>query len=183
MSCEPKSANKPIETLTQQLIRAKIHYDIWWFYVGVETRPLVVSTFEDYSEFQRFDEHAHFVSLIVHIGTIWDKRSDTINLPKLWKKAFVSSGNEALQNEFDACLALAQKVREIRHNAIAHRSAKLDYKSAFELAAISPNEILNLIIGSMKLINMIRCSHDMGEQEFNPLPIRDFTDLVEAIGN
>ena len=67
-----------------------------------------------YPEFFHFDAHAHFVTFIVQIAALFEKRKDTINLPRLSNelKGAISDADErqvaALLNQ---ALPLASKVK------------------------------------------------------------------------
>lgn len=92
MSDHPMSTKLPldgrIKTAAQLATRARIFYDIWWFYEGAGTRPRILSTMND-SEFFRFDSHAHFVALIVHLASLLS-RSDSVNFSTLVTEAKAS---------------------------------------------------------------------------------------------
>jgi hypothetical protein len=75
-----------LETAGNLVVRTRIFYDIWWFFKGAKTRPAIVDTMQCFSEFFRLDEHAHFVAFVVHIAALFDKRRDTIKLPRLVKE-------------------------------------------------------------------------------------------------
>src|SRR5437899_2871704 len=72
-----------LERAAQLVLRSRVFYDIWFYYEGAETRPLIIDTMQQFSEFFRFDPHAHFVAFVVHIAALFDKRRDTISLPSL----------------------------------------------------------------------------------------------------
>ena len=75
--------DRRLEIVTQQIIRAKVYFDIWWFYKSPETRPQIIKKMNDFSEFYRFDEHAHFVAMIIHCGVIWDRSTRIVSLKKV----------------------------------------------------------------------------------------------------
>ena len=77
----------------QLVARARIFYDIWWFYEGADTRPKIIGTMNTYSEFFRFDSHANFVALIVYLGGLFETRADTVNLPALEKRYRIPIGS------------------------------------------------------------------------------------------
>ena len=131
---KPLSVERQLEIVTQQIIRAKIFYDIWWLYVGSESRPQIIETLDNFSEFFRFDEHAHFVSMIVHCAVVWDKRRDAVSLPSVAKSILDPRRNgdqKALLDKIESYRPVAEGLRTIRDKAIAHRSIELDYADAF----------------------------------------------------
>src|SRR5450631_2712243 len=68
---------------SQLVVRARIFHDIWRYYESAETRPGILGAMNQYSEFFRFDTHAHFFSFVVHMAGLLEGRDDTVNLPAL----------------------------------------------------------------------------------------------------
>ena len=83
----PLPIDERLETAAQLVLRTRIFYDIWRFFEGKETRPAIIDTMRCYSEFFRFDPHAHFVAFVVHVAALFEKRNDTVNLPRLAKES------------------------------------------------------------------------------------------------
>jgi hypothetical protein len=69
----PLPLDERIELSAQLVKRARIFHGIWFFYEGAETRPAILDTMNCYSEFFRFESHAHFVSLVVHLAALFEK--------------------------------------------------------------------------------------------------------------
>ena len=177
--------NRQIEIVTQQIVRARIYYDIWWFYKGRETRPDVVEAMEDFSEFIRFDEHAHFVSMIVHSCCIWDHGSGVVSLRQLGKSLLDvkrSNADKVLWESFERCRGQSKGLKIIRDKAIAPRSRFLDYDNAFEDAGIIPDSIKLMLIESLRLANIMRVNAGMDEAEFANYPLHHIMGLVTKLG-
>ena len=177
--------NRQIEIVTQQIIRARIYYDIWWFYKGHETRPDVVEVMEDYSEFLRFDEHAHFVSMIVHSCCIWDKGSKVVSLLQLGRSLLDTkrlTSDKVLWESFESCADQFAGLKTIRDKAIAHRSQSLDYDKAFKVAGIIPDSIKLMLMESLRLVNILRVKAGMDEAEFASYPLHHIMGLVSKLG-
>ena len=177
--------NRQIEIVTQQIVRARIYYDIWWFYKGYGTRSDVVEVMEDYSEFLRFDEHAHFVSMIVHSCCIWDKRSDAVSLFQLGKSLIDTKRSipaKVLWESFEKCRGQSEGLKIIRDKAIAHRSRFLDYDKVFKEAGIIPDSIKLMLMESLRLVNILRVKAGMDEAEFASYPLHHIMGLVAKLG-
>ncbi len=82
--------NERLERAAQLVLRSRIFYDIWIYFEG-DTRADILDTMQEFSEFFRFDPHAHFVAFIVHTAALFEKRKDTINLPLLAKEVMPTS--------------------------------------------------------------------------------------------
>lgn len=176
-----------LETAGQLIVRARVFYDIWWFYESAETRPTIIDTIKEYSEFFRFDPHAHFVSFIVHIAALLEKRNDTINLPSLateMKASGLISTQEAAKA--DALLGqaapLASKVAILRSNLFAHRSAALSYSETFKTADFTPNELRDLTDIALKIVNCLLIVRGLKDHVFSTLPLTDAEAMLKALG-
>jgi hypothetical protein len=72
-----------INTAAQLAIRIRAFYDIWWIYIGMDTRPLYLSTMDEFSEYFRFDEHALRSAIITHVFMLYDPNRRTVGLKHL----------------------------------------------------------------------------------------------------
>src|ERR1041385_9060871 len=81
----PFAARFKSATLT--LIFARASFDIWWLYIGAETRRHFLPTMNRFSEFFRYDQEAHWRAAIVATWSLFDKRSDTITLAELLRES------------------------------------------------------------------------------------------------
>jgi AbiU2 len=171
--------------MTQQVVRARIYYDLWWFVTGSPSREQIIDQLNQFSDFFRFDNHAHFVGMIVHCATVWDKSSEAISLPKL--------AGEILEpkrfSEHDAArLKILELKKEtdglvkIRHNAVAHRNGSTDYASVFKQANVIPNQIPIMLADWLQVTNFLRQSCNMEPECFREPPLRHFQELVLNLG-
>lgn len=178
--------DRRLEIAGQLVVRTRIFYDIWWLYEGADTRPKIIDTMNEYSEFFRFDPHAHFVSLIVHLAGLFENRGDTVNLPRLIQelRSSCSVPVETITKAEDLLSqvgALLPKVAILRSNLFAHRNASLSYADAFKKAAISPNEIRDLTETALRIANCLLIARGLNEQFFHPLPLRDAEAMLNAL--
>jgi AbiU2 len=162
-----------LERAAQIVIRCRIFYDIWIYFEGQNTHPAIDD--ERFSEFFRFDPHAHFVAFVVHIAALFEKRKDTINFRRLVKE-MEQAGLISVQNaaEVDALLTRAQpfasKVTILRSNLFAHRSATLSYADAFKKAAVTAKQLCYLTNVALKIANRLLIVRGRNDQFFNALP-------------
>ena len=182
---KPLSVERQLEIVTQQIIRAKIFYDIWWLYVGSESRPQIIETLDNFSEFFRFDEHAHFVSMIVHCAVVWDKRRDAVSLPSVAKSILDPRRNgdqKVLLDKIESYRPVAERLRTIRDKAIAHRSIELDYADAFKKAGVIPDCISTALHNWLDAVNALRTEKGMNTAVFAELPLEHARELIYALG-
>jgi hypothetical protein len=175
-----------LERAAQLVLRSRIFFDIWFYFEGENTRPAILDTMNCFSEFFRFDPHAHFVAFIVHIAALFEKRNATINLPDLTRElkqshlisAQAASAVDALLNQADQ---LAPKVRILRSNLFAHRSAVLSYDEAFKKAAITPDQMRDLTEIALQIANHLLLARELRDHFFNELPREDAEAMLKAL--
>jgi hypothetical protein len=183
--------NLPVDerliTAGQLVVRARIFYEIWRYYEGAETRPKIIDTMNEYSEFFRFDSHAHFFSFIVYIAALFEAREDTINIPNLVRELKdLDAVSEVTISKITELLgqikAHIKGVFKLRHNLFGHRSASLSYADAFEKASITPNQLLELTKIALQIVNFLLKERKLEEQSFNELVLEDAEAMFKALG-
>ena len=83
---------KLLSTLTQITLRARLHWDIWWVYEGEDEHTKFLPTMNRYSEFFRYDIHAHLTTLIIAAYQLYEVKRTTHNLGALVKRASSEPG-------------------------------------------------------------------------------------------
>jgi hypothetical protein len=140
-------------------VRARVFLDIWWVYEGEPTRKKYLATMNRFSEFYRFDPHAHFVAMVMYLSQLFEPRGDTLNFPSLLKSApsaeVATSVTEHGLSILDAANPLVSKVMILRSNLFAHRSAKLSYAEVFELAKVTADELRELSDAALRIANVL----------------------------
>jgi hypothetical protein len=175
-----------LERAAQLVLRSRVFLDIWFYFESKDTRPAIIDTMRCFNEFFRFAPHAHFVAFVVHIAALFEKRRDTISLPSLARELKRSNLiSEQAAAEIDALLSqadqLAPKVRILRSNLFAHRSAALSYDEAFKMAAVTPGEMRDLTEIALKIANRLLWARGLGDHFFNPLPREDAEAMLKAL--
>lgn len=180
-----------LNVAAQLIIRARIFYDIWWFYEGSDTYPRIRDTMNVYSAFFRYDIHAHFVSMLIHLAGLFESRGDTINFGALIKE---TEANGISKEAVDKAWALIREVADVptkliilRSNLFAHRGASHSYEEFFQKAKLKPDQIRDLTVVGLKIANTLLIAHDLKEQFFYK-PSRDhverlINDLAKANAN
>lgn len=182
----PFPFDERIELITQLIKRARIFYDVWWFYEGAETRPRILGTMNRYSEFFRFDIHAHFVSLVVYIAALFENRRDTVNFPALIEEAEAAKllppgALDQAKTAFAEIHDVLSKVAILRSNLFAHRSASLSYEEAFQKADITPNQLRDLTEAGLHIANIFLVARGRSEQFFHELSRKYIEALLDDL--
>ena len=121
--------------------------------------------------------------MIVHCGVIWDKGN--INFSSVASRVLDCRRHEAdktLKQEIDSFNSKAKGILTIRNEAIAHRSARFDYDEAFRRAQLTPDQIRDMLEGSLRLANQLRSRKRMEEGSFNELPTEHLQELIHHLG-
>jgi hypothetical protein len=187
MSGTPKlHLNRRLERLGQQIVRARLYYDLWLYFEGEDSRPKIIEAMRDYSDFFRFTPHAYFVSYVIYTAGAFEKRRDTINL-----NALIADVRQAgkLQGPMDAEVTslmtrarpFADKAIILRHNAIAHHSDRMSYDDVFKLAQVTPTELRDLTGIALDVSNRLAVSCGLQEQDFTELPKHDAEQIMSAL--
>jgi AbiU2 len=177
--------DRQLEIVTQQVIRARIYFDLWWFYKGAETRPKIIDTLNDFSDFFRFDEHAQFVAMIIHCGAIWDNTKSALGLVRLAGKILDPKKSESDQVILDKIANYqndAAGLVMIRNEAIAHRSATFDYAEAFTRAKVVPSNLPHAMTTRLMAINELRTRRNLYESVFATVPLEHLRRLLNSLG-
>lgn len=179
---------KRIQLTGDIAIRSRIFYDIWWFYEGKRTRPKILKTMNCYSEFFRFDSYAHFFSLVVNIVGLFEHRKDTINFNQLLnegtqQKLIKTETINKIQIILQSLSKNIKKAQILRHNLFAHRSNSLSFREAFKKAAISSNDLSDLIKNALKIANLLLLELESPEKVFHDLTKEDLKKLLTDLKN
>lgn len=75
---------------------------------------------KQYGSFFTLTERACLISFVILICQVFDKRSDSMSLEKVDKKAY--------QDFFDENKVVIEQLKEVRHNIFAHRNIQIDPK-------------------------------------------------------
>jgi hypothetical protein len=157
-----------LETAAQLAKRARIFYEIWWYYEGAQTRSQILDTMQAYSEFFRFEPHAHFVSAVTYLAGLYESRGNTINLSQLIREAEAAGVDKAAidkaQGLMTASAGLVSKVMILRSNLFAHRSASLSYEDVFRKAELKPDQLGELADTALNVANTLLLARGLDEQ-------------------
>ncbi len=164
-----------VEYVVNLAVRTGVFFDIWWLYRG-PTRADILQQMNACPDFFRFDEHAHLVSMIIHLAVLHDKRGDTLGFETLIEDTTNSLGASRTAEQCQKLLEayqlltkhhdLISRVRLLRHKAFAHRDASQNYNDVFREADLKPNELKQLIDDSRRIANKLAAC--LGLQEGMP---------------
>jgi AbiU2 len=183
----PLPLDERLNTATQLIIRARVFFDIWWFYEGNETRPIIKSTWENFDQFCIFDRHANLIAYVVQIASVFDRNRKTISLARIMEGLESSTAIPAqtlseLKSSLKEAEDICDRVKKLRHNLFAHRSASLPYSEVFKDAQLTANEMRKLTEISLQIANRLLSIRGLPEQFFNEWPRKDLERMFERLG-
>jgi AbiU2 len=186
---QPLPLDERLYRAGQHVVRSRLFFDLWFYFEGADTRPSIIETMREYNEFFRFAPHAFFVAYVVHIAGMFDKRKDTITLTRLAQEVKAAAHQKQSRGiaEVDALLAkatpMASKVIVLRHNAFAHRSARISYDAAFKKAAITAAQLRDLTELALKIVNRLLLARGLRDESFTPLPLEAAQAMMKALAD
>jgi hypothetical protein len=185
---QPLSLNVRLDRIAQHIVRARLFFDLWFYFEGQGTRPQIIETMREYNEFFRFTPHAYLVTYIIYMAGVFDKRKDTINLPKLVREVGKNGTLTALEiSAVNGLLAkanrIANKVAILRHGAFAHRSAHISYNDVFTLADVKPDQLRDLTDIALEATNHLLSAQKLQKQHFTSLPREAAHAMMEVLGS
>jgi hypothetical protein len=174
-----------LDILVQLILRARTFFDFWWISEGVPTRSKYLNAMDCYSEFFRFDSHAHQIAYTIYFCQIFQDKKKTLNIKNVLNEAKTKGLSaihiEVAEKAFKEGLPIWKKLQIIRNNLFAHRNSLLSYSEAFKKASLTPNEIRRLSELCLEAINSLRKALSQKEYEFSSLPRKDFEKLLNKI--
>jgi hypothetical protein len=150
------------------VVRTRVFFDGWWLSAGAEGRAAHQPFWDFYWHYWRYNEHALLVSYIIHTASLFEKKSDTINLGQLWLD-LRERADEVVQANIDGLFLeahpTAKGVTILRSSVMAHRSAKLNYNDAFKKAGLRPDAMRRLTQIALDIVNSMQSV--LGSTEFH----------------
>ena len=176
----PLALKSQLRSAGLTLTNAQISYEIWWFYIDENTRDLDVMNL--FPTFFGYDQEAHFRNMIVSLHTLYDTQQGTITIKSLLHKV-PDPGAKPIWRKYKSIRVTVNKVKHLRHNAIAHRNASKTYSDVFKSAAITPNDLKILISDTFELLTMIADAIGADKPRLSSHATEDVSGLIKVIRN
>lgn len=163
---ESKDRRDLIQQLQASVMAADLHYRVWWIYKNKDDREKYLDVLNDYLGFFRVSIQAHFIAVTVILYAIYEERSDTVNLSRL----FASAGRDlqaTIAEKYTRARAIWTKVAIIRNNHVGHVNDRLDVDEVFQKANVTYNDIRDLIQLSKELVNAFSYAEDRSTFAYN----------------
>lgn len=182
---KPLALEERVIIAVSMALKAKQHFLLWRLTHGVEGHRKHRSVYNEYWEAIRFLQNGQLIAAIVELHSLWERRTETINLAGLLDEVEGVIGKPlAGRTALAEAVSSVMKIRLLRNAAIAHRTNKKSYNDVFAKAAITVDQIEGLIDLAINLANDLLEALGADRQELNPLPLetynRLFRDLSEV---
>ncbi len=155
---------KVLSDLVTSAGSAKAHFEVWWA-LESEAKPALVDTMQAHSDFFRASSDAHYNAFFTYLAHLYDKRRDTSSIKNYLKLAtdiISAERHHAHSLEHHALLARATPLVEVRHNTVAHISAKLTERDVFTPLSIRWEEIRAVVYDSAVFVAKLAGTSDLG---------------------
>ena len=153
------NSDKILLDLIESAIEARAHFQIRWALAN-EARPKHVATMNLFPNFFIAMQRAHFDSMAVNFGHLFDERSDSSSFKRYLRVArneFTSGELSSYRKRVDQLSRSAKDFLDIRHKTVAHQDATLSEQQVFQTADVAPDFNRDLIENSAKFVEEFRC--------------------------
>lgn len=161
---------------------AHTQFSLWRGLSSVDAHKAHRSVLNEYWEHLRFTKQAHLVASLVELNSLISKHRLTINLPnlllELGKSGFDVSEPQKMLSRVQG---EAKKVETLRNNALAHRSKQQEYDDVFRAAAITPDEIRELIDTAVEIVSLSLSVLDEDRPITSELPSQSLDRMLTAL--
>ena len=168
-----------IEAASRMALRCHTHLALWRLTAGAEGRQRHREVLDEHWEHLRFLEHGQLVTAVLELHSLLDADNSTINLPNLVSEVKKQSGAKpALQDALLSTVATFSKVRILRNAVYAHRTKKKSYADMFKQAAITPDDLQQLVVTCIKIANELREQVGLEAEAPTSLPVEWFERML-----
>lgn len=142
------SLERQVDTLARLTERSRVYFDLYKFIEGADTRSKVLDQMNEYYWYFRWQGHIFRYALIVELGALFENSTESICFHSVLRRAKPQLNHklyETISERLKHAEPFAQKITKLRNKAFAHRDSFTDFDQVFREAAITLNEIEELI--------------------------------------
>lgn len=177
------SLTERIEAAARMSTRAQIHFDLWWLTASREGRA-EYAAIEDHWEHLRFLQHGQLVAVVGEVHALLDADKRTISLPIIVDE--IERHQRLNLAKARTALTLARpifrKLRILRNNVFAHRTARKSYDAMFLDAGMTTDQLRQLIELCTEVTNEILFATGCEPIEPSPLPKEHYGQMLKELG-
>lgn len=160
-------------------LRCHAHLSLWRLTAGVEGRARHREVLEDHWEHMRFLEHGQLFTAVIELHSLLDANPATINLPHLTDALEAEQGQQFLiRDALTEVEPTFAKLRILRNGVYAHRTKRKAYADMFKQAAITPDQLQEMVVMAIKISNELREVIGLDAEVPSPLPAESYADML-----
>jgi hypothetical protein len=150
-----------IEEMREEIVAAKMSWDIFWVFSNRRDRQKYVKTMNRDLLFFAPSIGAHYRSALITIGKIFDRDQRTMSLDSLLKSAFdqnrlTTQTKKRIESRLKRNKILIRKYMIVRGNVVAHWSGKLTREESYKKADIRFNDFQKLLHLGFSILSQIK---------------------------
>ena len=171
-----------LDAAAKMAMRASVHFDLWWLTASQEGRQ-EYTAIENHWEHLRFLQHGQLVAVVGEVHALLDDDKRTISLPTILDelqrhhKHSISGAKAALR----AAKPVFRKLRLLRNNVFAHRTARKSYNAMFEDAKMTPDQLRELINVCIAVTNEMLAALGGPLLEPSPFPKEHYAKMLKLL--
>lgn len=164
-------------------LRCHAHLSLWRLTAGVEGRTRHRQVLENHWEHMRFLEHGQLFTAVIELHSLLDANPATINLPHLTDAAEAKFGPWPLiRRALTDLEPTFAKLRILRNGVYAHRTKRKAYADMFKQAAITPDQLHELVVAAIRISNELREIIGLEAENPSPLPAEFYERMLLKLG-
>lgn len=166
----PSTARDILETLMEEGIAAKAHFQTWWALRNLAL-PTYHPTMNDsvYVDFFHASNAGHYKLFFLALSKIFDRDSRVAGISNL-RQALSDEGNAHLAHDLEQTLSphkdLVVRVMNIRNKTIVHNEIEFPREKVYDINGVTPNEIRSLIDVTCEALNVTARALDFSNTIF-----------------
>ena len=171
-----------IMAAARMAMRASVHYDLWWITASTAGRKQY-SAIEVHWEHLRFLQHGQLVSCVGEVHALLDNDRRTISLPVLTDELRRKHGLHVVSAEEKLAdiRPLFTKIRLLRNNVFAHRTARKSYDDMFTDAQLKPEQIQAMIQTCIDVANDLLIAIGGPQIDASPSPSESYGAMLAKL--
>lgn len=176
------SLDERLLAAARMAMRASVHFDLWWLTASREGRK-EYTAIDDHWEHLRFLQHGQLVAVVGEVHALLDDDKRTISLPTILTELerhheiSIPSAKAALKEAKPAFW----KLRLLRNNVFAHRTARKSYNAMFDDAKMTPDQFRELVNVCVAVTNEMIVALGGQAIEPSPLPREHYAKMLKLL--
>lgn len=172
--------------LWRDLVDASLAFEVWREFTDENNRARFEATMQRFPRYFEATIHASLVTVITTCHRLFEDRRDTLNFHQFLRDASSERGFSTGVKNRVAVLNREikpgwKKVCILRNNVVGHRSRRLAPESAFERAAITPDQLDDLLKRMKSLLSVVARAACAKRLAWNVSAKADITSLMAIL--